>query len=66
MSKLIQSGWFLGALSDKLAGPLMKDCASASTIDGAIQRILHQKGTIATSWASVVREGKGITLVISN
>ena len=53
-------------MSDKLAGPLMKDCASASTIDGAIQRILHQKGTIATSGASVVRAGKGITLVISN
>ena len=66
LSKLIQSGWFLGALLDKLVGPLMKDCASASAIDGAIQRVLHQKGTIATSRASVVRAGKGITLIISN
>ena len=40
--------------------------ASASAIDGAIQRKMHGRGATATSGASAVRAGKGITLVISN
>ena len=72
LSKIIQSGGFLGALLGKLAGPLMKvgvplaknvlaplsTMSSASTIDGATQRKMCGKGA--------VRAEKGITLVISN
>ena len=52
ISKIIQSGWFLGSLSSKLAGPLMKVAipsaknvlaplgitAAASAIDAGIQK----------------------------
>ena len=52
MSKIIQSGWFLGSLLSKLAGPLMKVAiplaknvlaplgvtAAASAIDAGIQK----------------------------
>ena len=69
---IIQSGKFLGAFLGKLVGPLMKvgvplvkkkvaplaTMASASAIDGAIQRKMRGQG--------VVTAGKGITLVISN
>ena len=72
LSKIIQSGGFLGALLGKLAGPLMKDgfplaqffltplatMTSLSAIDGAIHGKMRGKG--------VVRAGKGITLVISH
>ena len=72
MSKIIQSGGLLGALSGKFAGPLMKVAvllaknllaplaamASASAIDDAIQRKIRRRG--------VVRAEKGITLVIWN
>ena len=70
--KIIQSGWFLGALFGKLAGPLMKVVvlstnfffaplateASDSAIDGAIQRKIPGQG--------VINEEKRITSVISN
>ena len=52
LPKLIQSGGFLGALSGKLAGPLMK-----VDVPFAIKK-KRVKGA--------VRAGKGITLVISN
>ena len=72
LSKIIQSGGFLGAWLSKLAGPLKKvgvplakvflvplaAMASASAIDGIIQRKLCGKG--------VVRAEKEITLGISN
>ena len=72
LSKIIRSKEFLGALLDKLIGPLMKvavllaknvlalltTMASASVIDGAIQRKMRAQG--------VVKTGKGITLAISN
>ena len=70
--KIIQSGWFLGALFGKLAGPLIKVVvlstnfvfgplatkASDSAIDGAIQRKILGQG--------LINEEKGITSVISN
>ena len=66
ISKIIQSGGFLGSLLNKLAGPLMKGAislaktvlvplgitASASAIDPGIQKKIHGSGTI--------------TLIISN
>ena len=59
ISKLIQSGGFLGSLSSKLAGPLMKETlpltknilapleitAAASAIDVWIQKKIHVSGT---------------------
>ena len=59
ISKLIQSGGFLGSLSSKLAGPLMKGTlpltknilapleitAAASAIDVGIQKKIHVSGT---------------------
>ena len=59
ISKIIQSGGFLGALLSKLAGPLMKEAvhlaknilaplgitASASAIDTRIQKKIHGSGT---------------------
>ena len=59
ISKIIQSGRFLGSLLSKLAGPLMKVAvplakntlpplgitAAASAIDASIQRNIHQSGT---------------------
>ena len=59
ISKIIQSGEFLGSLLSKIAGPLMKVAvsiaknilaplgitASASAIDGAIQKKIHDSGT---------------------
>ena len=59
ISKLIQSGRFLGALLNKLAGPLMKVAvpltenipallgiiAAASVIDAGIQKKIHGSGT---------------------
>ena len=65
LSKIIQSGGFLGALLNKLTGPLMKvlfakkvltllpTMASASAIDGAIQRKMCRRGVITTSGARV-------------
>ena len=61
ISKLIQSGGFLGSLLSKLAGPLMKAAiplaknilaplgitAAASAIDGGIQKKIQGSGTIA-------------------
>ena len=38
ISKIIQSGGFLGALLSKLAAPLMKITAAASAIDAGIQK----------------------------
>ena len=72
MSKIIQSGGFIGALLGKLSGPLMEiaipftkyvleplaTMALASEIDSAIQREMHGRG--------VLRATKEITLVISN
>ena len=69
LPKIIQSGEFLGALLGKFAGLLTKvavllaknvlvplgTMASASAIDGAIQRKMCGRGA-----------GKGVTLVISN
>ena len=59
ISKIIQSGGFLGSLLSKLAGPLMKVAipsakkvldplgitAAASTIDVGIQKKIHGSGT---------------------
>ena len=59
ISKIIQSGGFLGSLLSKLAGPLMKVAiplaknvlaplgitAAASAIDAGIQRKMHGSGT---------------------
>ena len=59
ISKIIQSGGFLGSLLSKLAGPLMKVAvpfakkilaplritAAASAIDGAIQKKIHGSET---------------------
>ena len=59
ISKIIQSGGFLGALLSKLAGPLMKVAvplaknilaplgitAAASAIDAGIQKKIHGSGT---------------------
>ena len=59
ISKIIQSGGFLGSLLSKLAGPLMKVAillaknvlaplgitAAASVIDAGIQKKLHGSGT---------------------
>ena len=59
ISKLIQSGGFLGSLLSKLAGPLMKVAiplaknvlaplgitAAASAIDAGIQKKVHGSGT---------------------
>ena len=80
LSKIIQSGGFLGALLGKFAGPLMKvgvpsaksflaplaTMASASAIDGAIQRKMRGRGAITTSATGVIKARKGITVVISN
>ena len=60
VSKIIQSGGFLGSLLSKLAGPLMKVTvplaknilaplgitATASVIDAEIQKKIHSSGTI--------------------
>ena len=60
ISKIIQSGGFLGSLLSKLAGPLMKVAiplaknvlaplgitAAASAIDAGIQNKIHDSGTI--------------------
>ena len=60
LSKIIQLGRFLGILLGKLAGPLVKvvvplaknalvplaTMASASTIEGAIQRKMHGRGVV--------------------
>ena len=60
ISKIIQSGGFLGSLLSKLAGPLMKvavplaknilaplgKTAAASAIDAGIQNKMHSSGTI--------------------
>ena len=70
--KIIQSVGFIGAVLDKLAGPLVKltvlsarnvlrrlaTVASAFAIDRAIQSKMYGKG--------VIRAGKGICLPISN
>ena len=62
ISKLIQSGGFLGSLLSKLTGPLMKAAiplaknilaplgitAAASAIDGGIQKKIQGSGTIAS------------------
>ena len=59
ISKIIQSGGFLGSLLSKLAGPLMKVAiplvknvlaplgitAAASAIDAGIQNKIHGSGT---------------------
>ena len=59
ISKIIQSGGFLGSLLSKLAGPLMKIAvplaknvltplgitAAASTLDAGIQKKIHGSGT---------------------
>ena len=59
VSKIIQSGVFLGSLFDKFAGPLIKIAiplaknilaplgitAAASAIDGGIQKKIHGSGT---------------------
>ena len=59
ISKIIQSGEFLGSLLGKLAGPLMKVAiplakhvlaplgitAAASSIDAEIQKKIHGSGT---------------------
>ena len=59
ISKIIQSGWFLGSLLSKLAGPLIKVAipltknvlaplgitAAASEIDTGIQKKIHGSGT---------------------
>ena len=59
ISKIIQSGGFLGSLSSKLAGPLMKVAiplakdvlapleitAAVSAIDAGIQKKIHSSGT---------------------
>ena len=59
ISKIIQSGWFLGSLLGKLADPLMKVAvplaknvlaslgitAAASAIDAGIQKKIHGSGT---------------------
>ena len=69
LSKIIQSGGFLGALLNKLAGPLMKvgvplaktfllplaTMASVTAIDGRIQRKMHGRGVIVTRGAGVIR-----------
>ena len=60
LSKIIQLGRFLGILLGKLAGPLVKvvvplaknalvplaTMASASTIEGAIQRKMDERGVV--------------------
>ena len=60
ISKIIQSGGFLGSLLSKLAGPLMRvavplatnilaplgKTAAASAIDAGIQNKMHSSGTI--------------------
>ena len=80
LAKVIQSGRLVGVLLGKLAGPFMEvaaplaknvlaplaTMASASAIDGAIQRKMCGRGVIMTSGVGVVRAGKGIALVISN
>ena len=72
LSKVIQSGEFIGALLDRFVVPLMKvgillaktifaplaTMASASEIYGVIQRKMHGR--------SVARARKGITLVFLN
>ena len=80
MSKVIQSRRFLVALLGKLAGPLVKGgvslaknflaplatMTSACAVDGAIQRKMRRRGSIATSGVCVIKVRKGVTLVISN
>ena len=80
MSKTTQSGGFLGALLGKFASPFKKvavslaenvlaplaSIASASAIDGAIQRKMHGREVIATSRVGVVRAGKRVALVTLN
>ena len=80
LSKIIQSGGFLGALLGKFASPLVRiavslaknvlsplaTMASASAVDVANQRKMRKRAAIATSRAGVVRAGREITFVISN
>ena len=80
MSKIIQSGRFLGALLGKLVDQLIKVLClwqkvflaslaimeSASATDGGIQRKTCGRGTIVTSEVGVTRAGEGTTLVIFN
>ena len=80
LSKIIQSGGFLGALLGKFANPLIRiavslaknvlsplaTMASASAVDVANQRKMRRRAAIATSRAGVVRAGREITFVISN
>ena len=63
ISKIIQSGGFLGSLLSKLAGPLMKvaiplaknvlaplgTTAAASAIDAGIQKKRHSSGHLSSS-----------------
>ena len=44
ISKIIQSGRFLGSLLSKLAGPL-EITAAASAVDAGIQKKIHGSGT---------------------
>ena len=58
ITKITQSGWFLGSILSKLAGPLMKAAvplaknilaplgitAAASAIDAGIQKKIHGSG----------------------
>ena len=74
ISKIIQSGGFLGSLLSKLAGPLMKVAvplaksvlspwgitAAASAIDAGIQKKIHGSGRPLSSASQT------ITLIISN
>ena len=64
LSKIIQSGWFLGALQGKLAG------APTKVVVPLVKNVLAPLATMAlaaaTDEAGAVRAGKVITLVISN
>ena len=77
LPKIIELGEFLGALLDKLAGPLIKVGVSlakyflaplatiASALDSDIQKKKKKKRMHGTR-TGVVRAGKGITWIISN
>ena len=76
MSKIIQSGQFLGALLSKLAGPLMKVAvpltkniltplgitAAASAIDAWIQKKIHGFGTTTLTISN--KEMNGILKIV--
>ena len=78
MSKIIQTGRFIGALFGKLALPLMKFgvhsaknvlallASSASVIQGPIQRKMHLREATVVSREGVVRARKAITFVALN